>query len=264
MIIYVAWPVARVKKSNETFEAWKARGFKVAVVTDIFAPGDRGIAGLKCDVPPLLMDQYDGYFRSMATLSHGLCKEYRADIVVFAGEGIYPDPSRSAHEVATTFAAKFPNGFGVMQPVGGIWKPSISGPEAQPGMGGGKRKMYVTPPSHMRCESPWMGRWFILNSYDGKGPYFGDYNQYFGDVELHDVAARMGVLWKREDLIQPREHWSRPGGPPMQQWQSNAFDRWYEKDWAMYRSRRQKGFPTSGAAGSATLIVPDKKIIVPE
>lgn len=259
MIIYVAWPTCNVPRSNRTAEAWMAAGYKVAVTTEL---PRAAIAGLKASVPPLLSDKYDGYYTAMNALTMGLAHAYRADVVICGGDGLMPDPSRRGHDAAINFAARFKNGFGVMQPIGGErWKPTARGQGTQ---AWAQHLMHATPRVDERCESPWLGRTFILEANGGEGPYARGYKQYFGDVELHDVAQEMGVLWKREDFMQEHRHWSRPGGPTIEPYQVQNFEREYEKDLALYRARKAKGFPGAVVADMGLGVNKNRKLILPE
>lgn len=262
MILFVAWPTANVPRSNKAARRWMEAGYKVAVATDL---PRHAVRGIDASVPPLLIEKWEGYYNCMNFMARALCAQFRADIVVCAGDGIAPDPLRRGHDMAITFAAKFPSGFGAMQPVKGMWKPSASGGRAQPGMSDARRWLHATPATNQRCESPWLGRRFILEARQ-EGPYSGKYGQYFGDVELFRAAQRLGALWLRDDVEQPSQHWAQAGGPEQAPYQAANYDRHYEKDYAMFRAREHAGFPDDAPpvpAGANGQAAEPRRIILP-
>lgn len=253
MLVFVAWPTASVSRSNETAALWMAKGYKVAVATEL---PPTAIRGIKASVPPLLIRKWEGYYAAMNALAMDLVIKFRADIVIAGGDMIMPPQEANANTIGSAFAAKFPNqGMGVMLPCGDPWKPEIGGGYAQ--QLGYERRMHATPVSSERCEGAWLGRRFILERGGGFNP---GYHQYFGDVELHDVSQKMGVLFKTPVIRQERIHWSRPGGPSIRDYQGKNFDGMYEKDYALWRARRYKGYP-----GTQSLLIPTNagKIILP-
>ena len=244
MISFVCWPAVSIKRSNETARAWARLGWKVAIAIDASIP-EMAVRPdtVVSHVPPLRVKEWKGYYNTINFLAKALCNSFSADIVVCASDSILPSPEQKSFLVGGAFAQHFPNGFGVCQALGEVWKPEKRGSSGRDYMPG--RLMHATPDSSERCESPILGRAWILEANKGKGPYSDKYAQYWADVELHDVASRMGVLWKNKAILHRQEHWSKPGGPPMEPYQVKNFDRWYEKDYAMYRTRRQKEFPDS-------------------
>jgi hypothetical protein len=176
-------------------------------------------------------DTYEGYFREVNLLCHILFKEAKADVVVCAGDGIFPDPEMHATSAGALFATRFPSGVGVMQPQ---WDKH----EGQ-------------------CWAPWIGRGFWNQFYNGEGPFCHEYMQMFGGHELYDVAAREGVLYETDayhqiDCKLPRD------------WQGDHnFKEYHDKDRSMYFYRKREKFPGSGNLGK--LYVPEHsgKIILP-
>lgn len=256
---FVAWPAFNIQKSNATAREWARMGWKVAVAIDASIP-ELALhpQNVTCHIPPLRIKEWKGYYDCMAHLVRQLATLYAADIVACAAEGVLPDPQARAVVVGAAFATKFPNGFGCLQPTADPWRPEQSGDSANEIAKG--RRMHATPSTLERCESPILGRPFIMEAYGGKGPWAEKYRQYFGDVELHDVASRMGVMWKNPQLLHKREHWSRFGGT-MQPYQARNFDKWYEKDFAMYRARKYKDFP--GSERKSKLLLPGNGIVMP-
>lgn len=255
MINFACWPTADIQRSNATAREWARLGWQVAVCVDSVIPEHRITpATVTSHVPPLRVNQWRGYYDAMRALMRSLCLSYRADIVVAGADNILPDPDARAAVVGAAFASRFPNSMGVLQPVGEPWKPTASGDSAQPGLDAPGRRMHATPSTLERCESPVLGRAFILETYGGQGPWHEGYKQYFGDVELFEVAKKMGVLWQNPALRHQRAHWSQSGGPSMKPYQTANYDRWYEADQAMLKARRYKLFEGAEARRSAIVL----------
>jgi hypothetical protein len=236
VIVFVAWPTCNVYRSNQTAKAWKAAGYKVAVATDL---PSHAIKNLDASVIPMLIQRYEGYWKAMNALCHGLVRNFKADIVICASDGIHPHQGIHGHALGQIFAAKFPNGYGVMQPVGDRWEPSVTATGGQQAWS--QNRMHGTRPSDMRCESPWLGR-KLIEEVGEYGPFCAEYDQYFADHELHDVAQRRGVLFKNPMLAQYSEHWAA-GRRPVSNYQLKAFERSYEKDLSKFKARQYQDFP---------------------
>lgn len=150
-----------------------------------------------------------------------------------------PDPSRSAQSIAAEFYARFPDGFGIMQPVGDT-------------MDGTDRI----------CGSPWMGRGWIDRANLGTGPLWSGYVGFYADEELFEVsrALRNGdhsCLEQRADLCQFHEHWTRHGAPGAgsRPAYSEFSQSWWTRDQELFKKRKEAGFPGSSplpAAGFPT------------
>lgn len=254
MLIIVTWPTANVPVSNETAAVWQSMGYKVAVVADL--PKD-AMRGVKADLKWPMLGTYQGYFRTMNELCKGLVKLYRADIVIAGSDMLLPVRDVRAAGLGAIFAEWFPSqGFGVMHPCADPWQPGTGGGYSQEM--GYERRMHATPLSIERCEGAWLGRRFILEANGATGPFHGGYDHYFGDVELHDVAHRLGVLRSVPQVRQERIHWSRPGHPAIRDYQGKVFDRSYEKDFALWRARKAKEYP-----GSSNLHLPTTGLVMP-
>lgn len=174
---------------------------------------------------------YRGYFLAVAELCRAIGPA--ADIVVTGGDDMFPDPAAHANEVAKEFFQRFPDGFGIMQPTGDE-------------LGGNERY----------CGSPWMGRGWIERAYGGAGPFWHRYFQFFGDVELGEIARKLGVLWLRPDLAQYHEHWSRPGGPAKTDYQCRNEQQHFRRDERIYRGRLVRNFPGHEALPAQARSVP--------
>ncbi len=266
--IWVTWPTADLKKSDETARRWMARGYFVDIQVNIPRPPmGLEIPGWKppkitsvSALPPTYVP-WNGYYPTVNVAAYVLVMRYAADVVIAATDGTLPDPRYTADQLAGQFFGRFPNSFGVMQPTGDVWQPKLTGKSAQEEMDAFPRQMHATPQSDERCESPWLGRRFILNMNRGRAPFCPKYVHYFADVELHDVASKLGILWKRPDLVQERIHWSRMGGPTIAPYQESNFDRWYEQDLSMLKSRRALQYPDSQPEEAPLIVNPKKRII---
>lgn len=186
-------------------------GYRTAVLIDQGAPRPRD-ADLILESSP-----WPGYYQSFLRLVAAIGP--RADIVITGGDDITPDFKRPAEAIGREFFERFPDGFGIMQPLGDDM-----------------------PRSETICPSPWVGRGWIERAYGGRGPVWPEYIGFFGDQELKEVAEKLGVLWQRRDLIQYHDHWSRPGGPAKTEYQKRN-DAYWAADEKLFYSRRAEGFP---------------------
>lgn len=164
-------------------------------------------------------ENYQGYWQSVNSLSWKAWS-VNADVVVCAADDLYPDPNRKSYEIAEDFYKKFPDGYGVMQPIGD--------------------KMKGTD---QICGSPWIGRKFIEKAYDGQGPYHSGYFHFYGDEELFEITKANDLLWQRDDVTQYHEHWCRPGGPKKLPYQSRNSQFHWDKDKKLFMERKDAGFP---------------------
>lgn len=163
---------------------------------------------------------YAGYAKSC----NWLVREYlpsNAKIVVFGGDDMLPDPKVRASVIAEQYYDRFPDGMGVMQPIGDDLK--------------GTDKI---------CGSPWCGRGWLDNAYGGAGPFFGDYYHFYADEEMKEVTEAAGLLWQRSDLAQRHEHWTREG-IPRPAFYDHIQAKW-DHDRGIFTKRKAAGFP--GAA----------------
>lgn len=216
MIIAVAFPSYDPVRAEEASGRWAAQGYRTAVVVnkEKFSKKIRGDVVIK-------VGAYEGYYRTMNYLCANLFQQLRADIVVCAGDRIRPPDHARAHEIATTFAARFKNGIGVMQPC--AHAPSM--------------------PAQGELESPWIGRNFWARFYGGQGPYHEQYFQYFGNRELAAVASKAGVLWYRPEVGQPVETQATP-----EWYQSTNRSSYWGRDAAIFGERERLGFEGAEAS----------------
>ncbi len=211
-IVY-AIPSANPERAERTLARWSNMGYDTAVVLD---PGREPITATYCR----WQDPYPGYFSCMNVLSRELL-ELGYDIVVFGGDDMYPDQTKTAAEIGAEFLAKFPTLLGVMQPIGDTGIPGVD----------------------TICGSPWVGREYIRRSYGGNGPWWPEYRAYYGDQEMKETSEKLGLLWQRPDLSHYHHHFSRPGGPQKERYQQYNENHFWRSDQSLFFRRQSEGFP---------------------
>lgn len=209
--IWVVWPTIHIDKSKEMIQFWHEWGYKVGVLVN---PPHKNTDLIEAD-RVVVQDKW----KSFPVAANILCKEMPGDIVVVVGDDVYPDPEHSAQEIGNDFKEKFPDLFGVMQPIGDKygW-------------------------THKCAVSPWIGKGFIKKAYNGNGPYWQGYFHYFSDQELQEYATKLGVFEQREDLIQYHDHWQRKENPKRPPHLMEANRQW-ARDQRTFKKRLIKGFP---------------------
>jgi len=212
--VAVCFPSCNPERAATATERWLAQGYEARIFVETgFAPYPAGAILTIADASP-------GYFAACNVLARAAI-EHGCDVVVCIGDDMDPDPYKLGPEIAAEYMEHFPDGFGVMQPIG----------SGEPGV-------------DVICGSPWFGRGWVERAYGSLGPLWSGYHQFFGDQELAVVAKRLGVLWQRSDLSQHHHHWLFPGGPQKTDYQK-ANDRWWKPDEKLYRERAKANFPNS-------------------
>lgn len=210
--VWLALPSANPEAARRTLPAWRAQGYRVAMLQD----------RVRFDAPEadrvLRVEAYPGWAGSINLLCAQAVPR-TASIVVAAGDDMLPDPAHQAPEIACQFLAHFPDAMGVMQPQGDTYL---------------RARDY--------CGSPWLGRGWIDRAYQGQGPMPPGYRHGWADLELYWVARGLGRLWERPDLTQRHEHFWRDGGtrPPHRARTADPSDR---QDVQRYLARRWLSFP---------------------
>jgi len=226
MNIWVAFPSANIDRANQASALWRARGYRVAILTDSNATPD-------CDLLICGPRPYRGYWGSCNRLCSILTSRATApggivaDIVVLAADDIEPDQTREAREIGEEFKLHFPDLFGVMQPSGD--------PQG--------KDQHGIPAAARICGTPWLGREWIRRAYGGRGATNDRYFHFYGDEELYLVAERLKVLWMRPDVTQFHRHWSW-GWNPITRYQEQNQKTWHE-DQDLFMIERSAGFPGS-------------------
>jgi len=215
MTVYFAIPTCRPEKCGQTFAKWQAMGYRTAALVD---GKNQGLLIENCNVL-WNRDVYEGWAKSVNFMARELVRAFNADFVVTGGDDHYPDPNVRAETIAYQITEKFPDSFCVMQPTGDPYSDKIV------------------------CTSPWMGRGWITQSYRGEGPLWRGYFHWAVDLELHDVAKEMGVLWQRPDLVQFHDHWQRedPNAKCPEDLKPSLAK--IDQDQQLYFSRKAAGFP---------------------
>lgn len=227
----VWYAIPSVRPCHEAMLAlskWKERGYKVAVQRD------PGADSLPVDL--VITRPYAGYADAVNHLAKEILRiEPAAKWIITGGDDLHPDQTANPAVVAQELEAHFSGTFGVMQPTGDRHLPDKQG---------------VCAPDRC-CISPWMGRQWCEQAYEGKGPLHAGYFHCFVDEELHVVAKKLGRLWQRRDLNQYHAWWSREGKP--QPTHLNPTRIKWEKDKALFNARCAKDFP--GSSRSTPLYV---------
>lgn len=164
-------------------DAWKAQGYATAIMRDV-----KDDWSLQADVI-LRQETYLGYGLAVNTLSkHVLAKDPECQIIVTAGDDVYPCQTKCADEICAEFLEYFGGTtMGVMQTAGNKWHHR-------------KKDRRFVPDTV--CWSPWLGREWCERAYMGAGPIHPGFYHYWSTTNLWDVAERLGVIWYRTDIIQ--------------------------------------------------------------
>jgi hypothetical protein len=252
MSVWFVIPSKRpLAEANACLDAWQERGYKVAVLRE----KDDGMLDVDMQIPTA---GYIGWARSVnLLLANVMAYDPYADWFVTGGDDYFPDPTKTAEEIAAECKEHFckVNGltamatgkllggktFGVMQPTGDRW---------------GEKNGEAT--IDRIAGSPWMGREFCRRMYHGAGPMYNGYYHNFADEELQQVAQKLGVFWQRRNLIQEHRHWAtaRPRSEGhtgisgdvrnMPEWARKINDPKlsdWDKSKALFAARKAAGFP---------------------
>jgi len=209
--IWAVWPTVHPELSRAMIALWHSKGYKVACLVNPPIVND--------DIPEADMVIAQHKWMGFPIAANILCCETPGDIVVVVGDDVYPDQSKDAQEIGEIFVERFPDLFGVMQPTGdkyGCWD---------------------------KCAvSPWIGRKFILEAYDGAGPYWPEYYHYFSDEELQAYATSQDAFLQREDITQFHDHWQRHEKKKRPKHLRKAKREWSQDRWT-FKCRSKRGFP---------------------
>lgn len=182
--VWLAMPSANIEMAQKTFPAWKHRGYKIAIVCPV-----RLSEAYRPLVDMLITETETGGYRGWPVSVNYLCKKLTlADIIIAAGDDMYPDENHSADELRLQFIEHFNGTLGVMQPYGDKFG-SMACAECE-----------------QICGSAWLGRDFRNRVNKSKGPLWEDYFHMWADTELYQVAKKHECLWIREDLSQYHAH----------------------------------------------------------
>jgi len=212
--VWFAIPVAasEVWRASETFARWCERGYRCAALIDNGSRPDN--AALTIGV-----NDYRGWSWAVNRLASALMSQ-GVDWIVTGGADVWPDPDRTAPEIAAECEQRFGGTYGVMQPTGDKWGASH------------ERKA---------CVSPWIGREWCEQAYGNGKPLHEGYAHYYADGELMDLAAMRSRLWWRDDLCQFHDHYLRRHEQTpehLQRWQQTV-----RPSRELYERRKAMGFP---------------------
>ena len=212
--VWYLFPSANPDNAARCVPAWRDMGYRVALLED------RTPIPVPCDAK-LTRDAYPGWSASINLLTREVVPE-SCPVVVAGADDLYPDPTRRATEIAAEFLDRFPDTFGVMQPIGDDFEATAS-----------------------ICGSPWLGRAWTRRMYAGLGGLCERYVQQYADEELYWVARCADRLWLRPELTQRHEHFRRLGRPAPRYWIDAAASN-EAHDCRVFIERSAAGFP--GAA----------------
>lgn len=214
--IWVCIPTAQRDHVPGVLEKWAAQGYKIALWCD---PGQ-----LRDDLTMalLLIGGYPGVWRAWNALAKASFA-VGADVVVLAGDDMTPDPNLNAQQVAERYFKHFPNGEGVYQPTGDKQGELINGEWN----------------SRRICGSPWIGKEWALRAYSGEGPVNGEYNAFYADEELLEMAKHYRRLVQDDEVTQNHLHWSW-GHLPRQDYHQRNQQKWL-KDKELFMARKAVG-----------------------
>jgi len=185
--VWLALPSANIEMARKTFPVWRERGYKIAaIVPDKLANEYKNI------VDKLIKESEVGGYKGWPKAVNTLCSYlYMEDIIIAAGDDMYPDPNYEAHQLHLQFTRHFGGTMGVMQPYGD------------------KFGSMACDTCEQICGSAWLGREFRMRVNKGKGPLWEEYWHMYADTELYQVASKYDCLWIRGDLTQYHAHRTR-------------------------------------------------------
>ena len=182
--VWLGMPSANIDMAKKTLPVWKQLGYNIAILCPTFLEKEyKSLADIV--ISESETDGYQGWPKSVNIISNKL---NNVDIIVAAGDDMYPDKNQTALILREQFLDHFKGTFGVMQPYGDKFG-SMACPECE-----------------QICGSAWLGRDFRNKINKGKGPMWEEYFHMYADTELYQVAKKHNCLWIRDDLTQYHEH----------------------------------------------------------
>ena len=219
MNVFACFPSARVERAQVCRDNWRAKGYKIGIFFDKGKP--------ICDADFVLEGKYKGYPLAANKLAQYAVIAHDADIVVLMGDDMTPDPTVNAEQIGQEYFKRFPDGYGVMQPIGDLQGMDQEG----------------RPAAARICGSGWYGRGWIERAYQGMGPVWSNYKHFYFDEEVQIIAQSQGAYWQRPELTQKHFHHSW-GWMPRQDYHETAQKHWLT-DQALFGKRKAEGFPFS-------------------
>ena len=261
MSVWVVCPSARKPEELAVWSsAWHIKGYKIALWRDLNDSSGQFADITQWSAVRQPEPGYPGYAIAVNFLVELLLGfDETFEWAVIAGDDIFPDPNKSAEEIAVECSEHFAGyklgaavhledyarhaTFGVMQPTGDRFGEERNAKD--PAM----RGAYID----RVCGSAWVGREFCARINRGRGPLWPEYTHQFVDEELQNIALKYGVLWQRRDLTHYHDHWGRPKqGQTMGDMrnmpeflkEANSQEHW-RKYRNLFETRRNAGFPGS-------------------
>lgn len=215
MSVWVVFPTCNAERAHAAVGKWRVQGYKVAVlIEDVFDSDFLPDLELLLQVP-----MYPGYFRACNALAKAVMAiDPKAVAVVCAADDMEPDPDVRADDIGEEYAERFPDGYGVMQPIGD----DLDGTDRIAG-------------------SPWCGRGWVRDAYEGEGPLCPAFMQFFADELLMHDAVALEKFWSRPDLTQRHLHWTREGSDGKTKYQAENSDKYWAVDQRTFKARIEKG-----------------------
>lgn len=189
---------------------WKAAGFKL-------------FADIECGLVPCAdetrMRAYDGHPRS-SNRAIADCIALGADVVLNVNDDMYPI-DMTADDLIRAWSFVFDlSTLGVMQCAGDMW--------------GGMAWAAVCPA---------VGREYAQRINGGRGLYWPEYNHYFADQEIREVAERLGKFHLHTSLKIYHDHHTRGGRDGLTAQNRAHTQSKHERDRQIYNSRLSANFP---------------------
>lgn len=214
--VYALMCTVKPERAQAASKAWAAQGYRMVIFQD---------AGTSPFTDhPTLSGPYPGVWKATNLLSQ-FALQLGADICVFVGDDMTPDPTKNAVQIGREYLGRYPTGLGVMQPCGDPQGRDETGKSAAARI----------------CGSAWFGREWVKRAYQGNGPTDGRYWHFYGDESLARVAEKLGLLWWRPDLTQYHLHWSW-GHTKREDYHAKNQTRWLA-DQQIFRQSETAGFP---------------------
>jgi hypothetical protein len=227
--VVVVMPVAHRDRCAQSLPLWLERGYTLCLGQDRYKFDVREWIERNKSLLWDLGPTYIGWPKAVNWMSkHMVTLDFDPDLFVAAGDDMRPDPNLTAQQMADRYFERFPEGLGVMQPVGDPWSDS-----------------HPTEPRIAKriCGSPIFGARWAWRAYAGAGPLCPAYYNFYADEELLEVARARGCLWQDEGTSHYHDHYTRSGKPTPCTFENTQ--RLWDFDKATFDLRRKNGFPGS-------------------
>lgn len=212
MNIWVSMVSGNAELAETNGQKWKDAGFK------LFADIEHG--KVRC-ADLTVIRTYDGHPRS-SNQAIADCIELGADIVLNVNDDMFPINLTTTDLIKAWAFAFGESTLGVMQCAGDMW--------------GGMAWAAVCPA---------VGRDYAKRINGGKGLYWHEYDHYFADQEIRDVAMRCEKYVQHPTLMIYHDHHTRGGRDGLSEMNREHTRAKHEHDRRIYEARRSANFPGS-------------------